>query len=116
MKWLIEILLSPVLKIGEKYLDNQRDRERLQAVSDRVAMSEIEQTRRVKLGSILGQIPLFMAEFSASLYLAAVLVDSTVPMAWLTPLELPDWFKPHFHAALVSVLGIAAVNRWVARK
>ncbi len=114
--WLVRAVLSPFLRLGEKYLDNQKDARRLDAaVSARSAVC-VTAARKVKLGYLLGRIPLFVAELSAALYFAAVMIDSTFPMQWLTPLELPAWFQPHFHWALASIFGLSwAARRWPGR-
>lgn len=116
LKWLLGALLSPLTKLGEKYLDNQADKERLRAGTDRVVYEADAAVRSVKLKDTLLRFPLFLAEAAASLYITAILVDSTYPMAWLTPLELPEWFKPHFYIIAASIFGIAAVERRIGAK
>ena len=112
---IVRLLLGPLLSLGEKYLDNQKDKERLKAGTDRVVYQADAATRPAKWASWMGRLPLFVAELSVAVYFAAILVDSTFPMEWLTPLELPNWFKPHFHIALASVFGIASVDRFLRR-
>ena len=72
--------------------------------------------RRQKLADPLLKLPLFAAEVSVSLYIVAIMLDSTVPMAWLTPLELPEWFKPHFYLIVASIFGISAAERYLRRR
>ena len=119
MAWLVRAiaggLLKPFLVLGEKYLDNQQDRERLQQGTDRVVYQADAAVRTIKLGHWMGRLPLFAAECAASTYFISILVDSTFPMEWLTPLELPEWFKPHFYVAMASIFGIATVDRWLRR-
>lgn len=72
--------------------------------------------RRQKLADPLLKLPLFAAEISVSLYIVAIMVDSTFPMMWLTPLELPEWFKPHFYLIVASIFGISAAERYLRRR
>lgn len=113
--WLVNKLLSPLVRLGEKYLDNQKDRERLRAATTQAAIKADAAARKIKLGYILGRVPLFVAELSASMYFAAIMVDSTFPMDWLTPLELPKWFQPYFWAAMASVFGLSIIERRLKR-
>lgn len=91
----------------------ENDRDRLQADTMIAVLESQGQRDAIKLSSVFGRIPLFIAELSASLYLASVLADSMFPSNWLNPLELPEWFKPQYAAALASVLGIGAAERTV---
>ncbi len=113
IKAIASLLLAPFMKLGEKYLENQNDRDKLKAGTDRIVYQTDATVRSVKLTHWMGRLPLFVAEMSVAIYLAAILIDSTFPMEWLTPLELPNWFKPHFHIATASVFGIAAADRWL---
>ena len=107
---LVGILLKPLTSLGGKYLDNQKDRVKLEHGTERVALEAEAAVRKVKLGSILGSLPLFIAEASVALYFAAVMVDSTWATSHINPLELPNWFKPHFDTAVVSIFGLSAVK------
>lgn len=111
LKWLIGVLLSPLTKLGEKYLDNQKTKEELKAATDAVVYNTDAAVKIAKQGSWLGRLPLFLGEVSCVLYIGAILVDSAFPMEWLTPLELPTWFKPHFHIIVMSIFGIATFER-----
>lgn len=119
MTWIVRAiaggLLKPFMVLGEKYLENQQDRQRLQHGTDRIIYEADAAVRTIRLGHWMGRLPLFGAEAAASVYFIAILVDSTWPMAWLTPLELPEWFKPHFYVAMASIFGIATVDRWLRR-
>ena len=119
IRWFVETLiggaLKPLVLLGEKYLDNEKDREKLRHGTDRIIYEADKAVRTIKLGHWMGRLPLFAAECSASVYFIAILADSTYPMAWLTPLELPEWFKPHFYVAMASVFGIATVDRWLRK-
>lgn len=115
IKWLVEKLLgavlSPLTRLGEKYLDNQRDKQVLDAGITHAAYKADAAVRSIKFGSILGRLPLFVAEFACAAYIAAVLADSIYPTDYLNPLELPEWFKPHFTTILASVAGLAVTER-----
>lgn len=113
IRWIVSAVLSPLVRLGEGYLENQRDRERLQAGVTEAAYRSDEAVRRVKLGSMLQRIPLFVAEIACAVYIAAILIDSAFPMQWLTPLELPEWFKSRFDVILASVMGLATFERIV---
>lgn len=115
IKKVFEFALGPLVSLGGKYLDNQKDKERLQHGTDRVVYEADAAVRSIKLKSIFGILPLFAAECAASIYFISIMVDSTFPMEWLTPLELPDWFKPHFYVAMASIFGIATVDRWLRK-
>jgi hypothetical protein len=114
--WLVSALLRPLTALGEKYLDNQRDKARLEAGVTEAAYRADEAVRRIKLSYVLGRLPLFVAEMSCAAYIAAILIDSTYPMGWLTPLQLPAWFMSRFDMILASIFGIAAFERVVRRK
>lgn len=82
----------------------------------RIKELEAEMAERSrKLADPILKLPLFVAELSVAIYIAAIMVDSTFPMAWLTPLELPNWFKPHFHIVVASLFSIAAAERFLKR-
>lgn len=110
LKWIVSLVLGPVVSLGEKYLDNQRDKEALMHGTDRIAIQADAEFRAVKIGSWLGALPLFVAEFSVAVYIGAIMLDSTFPMQSLTPLELPNWFKPHFGVIVTSLFGVSAVR------
>lgn len=111
IKWLVGALLSPLVSLGEKYLDNQKSKEELKAATDAIVYNTDAAVRTVKLSHWMGRLPLFLAEVSVSLYIASIMVDSTFPMNWLTPLELPNWFKEYFYIIVMSIFGIALVER-----
>lgn len=110
IKWIIGALLKPFTALGEKYLDNQRDLEKLKHGTARVALTVDQNVRQFKLGTLLGQLPLFLAEASAALYVASIFIDSTFPSVYINPLELPNWFKPYFDTVMISIFGLGAVQ------
>ena len=114
IQWLVGALLKPFTAIGEKYLDNEKDKEKLKHGTDRIAINADAAVRKVKLSSLLGQLPLFLAEFSVSIYITAILIDSTWPSDFFNPLELPDWFKEHFAVIVASIFGLPVVKTAIA--
>jgi hypothetical protein len=93
----------------------ENDEKRIEA---EIRLRELENEaamRRQMLADPLLKMPLFLASFTASLYISAIFVDSTFPMQALTPLELPDWFKPHFSIVLSAIFGISVVERFLGR-
>lgn len=111
--WLVSLLLKPLTSLGEKYLQNQNDKARLEAGLADAAYKADAAVRPAKLASIFGRLPLFIAETACAIYVAAILIDSTFPMAWLTPLQLPGWFLSRFDMILASVFGLATFERVV---
>jgi hypothetical protein len=111
----LKILVGPLLSVAEKYLDNQKDARRIQAVTDRIAIMEDTKQRTSKWQYGILRLPLFFGEIAAVGYFAAVMLDSTFPSDWVNPLELPYWFQPHFGTALASIFGIAAAERILRR-
>lgn len=109
--WIVRALLGPLTALGSKYLDNQKDRARLEAGVTEAAYQADAAVRKVKLSHLLGRLPLFVAEVTCAVYIGSIFVDSTFPMAWLTPLELPQWFQDSFYIIVASIFGIAAVER-----
>lgn len=107
----LKVILGPLLTIAEKYLDNQKDLNKLKHVTKRVAMVEDTKQRVVKWQYAILRFPLFLGEAVAVLYFGAILIDSTFPSDWLNPLEIPKWFQPSFATALASIFGIAAAER-----
>ena len=112
------LLGGGISAIGEQIARVQEIRAKADNDAARIELEKLEASRRAqverdkeKLGSVLGRIPLFVAEMSAASYLAAVLIDSIFPSNLLNPLELPEWFKPQYAAALASVVGISAAER-----
>ena len=110
-------------QLNEAYqarLKAQNDRERIEADKEierlralKSALAEDRATRVAKLAYWTGRAPLFLAEMAAALYFSAVMIDSAFPMEWLTPLELPRWFQPHYGWALASIFGLSIVaRRW----
>ena len=110
IKWLVGVLLKPLTSLGEKYLDNQKDKERLKHGTARVALEADASVRKVKLGSIFLSLPMWLAEASVASYFALIMIDSSFPSIYVNPLELPGWFKPHFDTAIVSIFGVGAVK------
>ena len=110
IKWIVGALLKPLTSLGGKYLDNQKDKERLKHGTERVAVDADAAVRKIKLGTLLGQLPLFIAEASCALYIAAIFLDSTWASSFFNPLELPEWFKEHFGVIIVSIFGAPAVK------
>lgn len=111
IKWLVGMLLKPFTALGEKYLDNQKDKTRLEHGTRQAAMNADATVRKVKLGTILGALPLFVAEASVAIYVASIMVDSTFPSDWFNPLKLPEWFLPYFQTAIISIFGVTAVDK-----
>lgn len=116
ISWLVSLLLRPLTALGERYLKNQNDRDKLAAGVTETAYKADAAVRPAKLASIFGRLPLFVAEMACALYVAAILIDSTYPMDWLTPLQLPGWFVTRFDMILASVFGLATFERIVRRK
>jgi len=116
VKWLASLILSPVLKLGEKYLDNQGDKQKLEHATTQVAIEADSAVRKIKFSTWMGRLPLFIAEVTCALYIGAIFVDSTLPSDYLNPLELPEWFKSHFSTIVASVFGIAVTQRFLNRK
>jgi hypothetical protein len=67
--------------------------------------------RRQKLADPFLRMPLFLLELSAVVYTAAIFFDSSFPTDWLTPLELPGWFKDHYSTILIGIVGISVAER-----
>ena len=112
-----------VVAIGKELRQARLDRLNAENNDQRIAadvrLKELEaeiSERRQKLADPILKLPLFAAEVSVSLYIVAIMLDSTVPMAWLTPLELPEWFKPHFYLIVASIFGISAAERYLRRR
>jgi hypothetical protein len=117
IKAAVEGVLSPLTKLGEKYLQTQTDKEKLKAGVTEVAIKADEAVRKVKLGYWVGRLPLFVAEMSASLYFSAVLLDSFKwSNGFFAPLKLPEWFQPQFAMALGSIFGLSLFERIIRRK
>lgn len=114
--WLVSALLKPLTSLGERYLQNQNDKARLEAGITEAAYQADAAVRPAKLASIFGRLPLFVAEISVAAYIAAIMVDSTFPMEWLTPLQLPGWFMSRFDLILASIFGLATFERVVGRR
>jgi hypothetical protein len=87
------------------------------AANTRIKELEAEiSERRQKLADPVLKLPLFLSELAVSVYIVAVMVDSTFPTEWLTPLRLPDWFVPHFYLIVASIFGISAAERFLRGK
>src|SRR5690606_2290419 len=114
--WLVSALLKPLTALGERYLQNQNDKARLEAGIAEAAYKADAAVRPARLASIFGRLPLFVAEISVAAYIAAIMVDSTFPMEWLTPLQLPGWFMSRFDLILASIFGLATFERVVGRR
>lgn len=113
---IVRALLGPLLSLGERYLQNQGDKAKLEAGVTEAAYQADAAVRPTKLASIFGRLPLFIAETACAVYVAAILIDSTFPLEWLTPLQLPGWFVTRFDMILASVFGLATFERVVRRK
>lgn len=116
IRWLVNALLSPLVSLGGKYLDNQNDKAKLEAGITQAAHAADYTLSGIKLKYTLLRLPLFIAETACAVYVAAILIDSTFPMGWLTPLELPEWFKPSFSMICASIFGLATFERVVGRR
>lgn len=121
--WLASLLGSTAFKtiageLRQARLDrlNAENSEARIKADVRIKELEAEMAERSrKLADPVLKLPLFVAEISVAVYIAAIMVDSTFPMDWLTPLELPNWFKPHFHIVVASLFGISAAERFLKR-
>ena len=116
IKWLVSALMSPLLKLGEKYLDNEKDRRKLEHGTARVAIDADTSVRKVKLSNWMGRLPLFVAELTCAVYIGAIFIDSTFASDYINPLELPEWFKSHFSTIVASIFGLAITQRFLNRK
>ena len=116
VKLILSALAGPFVAIASKFLDNQKDKERLRQRTARVVYNTDAAVRKAKLGDKLLRVPLFTAEMSVALYFASIMVDSTWPSDYVNPLELPEWFKPHFHIAIASIFGISTFERVINRR
>jgi hypothetical protein len=120
LNWLVG---GGIAAIGKEIRQMRVDRFTAENADKRIAadvrLKELEAEaaeRRQILADPILKLPLFLASFTGSLYLSAIFVDSTFPMAWLTPLELPEWFKPHFSVVLASIFGATIADRWLRRR
>ena len=114
--WLVKSLMSPLLSLGEKYLENEGDKQKLQHGTDRIAIEADASVRKIKLSHWLGRLPLFLAEASCALYIAAIFLDSTVGSDYINPLKLPSWFEDDFSVIVASLFGLAAAKTFIGRK
>ena len=114
--WLVNALMSPLLKIGEKYLENEGDKQKLQHGSDRLAIEADASIRKIKLTHWMGRLPLFIAEASCALYIEAIFIDSTWASDYINPLKLPVWFEDDFSVIVASLFGLAAAKTLMSRK
>lgn len=97
-------------------LNAENTESRIEADLRIAALEAMQVERQRKLADPLLKLPLFVAEASVALYIAAIMVDSTFPMDWLTPLELPQWFQPIFHIIVVGLFGISVTERFLNRR
>ena len=111
--WLVNALMSPLLKIGEKYLENEGDKQKLQHGTDRLAIEADASIRKIKLTHWMGRLPLFIAEASCALYIAAIFIDSTWASDYINPLK---WFEDDFSVIVASLFGLAAAKTLMSRK
>ena len=95
---------------------NIKDKEKLEHGTARAVYAADAAVRKVKLGTLFGILPLFIAETACAMYLAAILIDSTFASDYFNPLELPNWFKPHFHIMVASIFGISTFERVINRR
>lgn len=116
IKWLVNALLSPLVGLGEKWLDNEKDRQKLEHGTTRVAVEADAAVRKGKLSNWMGRLPLFVAEITCAIYIGAIFIDSTFASDYLNPLELPEWFKEHFSTIVASIFGLAITQRFLNRK
>ena len=106
--WIVKAVLTPLTKLGEKYLDNQKDKERLKHGTDRIAIEAEASVRKVLLSSPLLRLPVFVVLMATATHYSAVIIDSVYPMEWLNPLELPEDIKIVYNAAMISMLGLGS--------
>jgi len=106
IKWIVSALLSPLTKLGEKYLSNQADREKLEHGTDRIAIEADASVRKVLLSHPLLRIPVFVVQISAASYFASVMFDSTFPTDYLNPLKLPESSEIVYQMVMASMVGL----------
>lgn len=120
LSWLIGGGIAAIGKeLHQARLDRLNAENNEQRIAADVRIKELEAEaaeRRQKLADPVLKLPLFLSEFAVSIYIVAVMIDSTFPMEWLTPLRLPEWFVPHFYLIVASIFGISAAERFLGRK
>lgn len=105
----VRIVLGPLLKFGEKYLDTQVDKAKLEAGVDRTAIEADARFRAMALEHPAFSIPFAILFGSHALYCAAIVLDS---FAWtngfFAPLELPKWYQDDFEMVMIALTGLGA--------
>ena len=115
VKWLVSALVAPFVTLGGKYLDNQKDKEKLEHGTERAAYAADAAVRRIVLSSLWGRIPLFVLQMSAVTYFATVMIDSIYANDITNPLKLPESSEIVYQTVIASVVGIT-VWKQVFRK
>lgn len=117
LSWITGKGLSTLLtELRQARLDRLNAENNESRIKADVKVQELEaelSLRSQKLADPILKLPLFVAELATAIYIAAILIDSTFPMAWLTPLQLPVWFQPHFGVIVVGLFGISAADRFL---
>jgi hypothetical protein len=120
IKALLAFLAGPIAgELRQAYKDRLNAANNDQRIAADIRIKELETEaalRRQKLTDPLLKTPLFLSEVFVSLYIVAIMADSIFASNWINPLELPEWFKPHFQIIVVSIFGISAADRFIRRK
>jgi hypothetical protein len=117
IKAVIGGVAGPLVSLGEKYLDTQVDKDKLDAGVTIAAIEADAKFRASAMSWIEFRGPLFIVLAPHALYMSAIAIDSTFPSDYINPLELPDWYKPYFTQVTLVLLGITTgVGLWKRRK
>lgn len=120
IKAILAFLGGPIAaELRQAYKDRLEAQNSEQRIAADLRIKELQEEatfRRQKLVDPLLKLPLFLSEVFVSLYIVAIMADSIFASDWVNPLELPEWFKPHFQIIVVSIFGISAADRFIRRK
>ena len=112
---IVRTLLSPLVSLGGKWLDNEKDKEKLKHGTDRLAIEADTSVRKVLLSHPLLRVPVFVAQISAASYFSSVMIDSIYANDITNPLELPESTKIVYQMVMASIVGLG-VWKTVIRK
>jgi hypothetical protein len=120
IKAILAFLAGPIAgELRQAYKDRLNAANNEQRIAADIRIKELTgeaDERRQKLADPLLKTPIFVSEFFVSLYIAAIMIDSTFPSNLINPLELPEWFKPHFSIVVASIYGASLVSRYLPKR
>jgi hypothetical protein len=107
----IPSLINPILAHLERRLESAGQSEARELERQKKIIETQRDLALSRERDWFGRFPVWLISTSVAVWVAAVMIDSTIPLDWLTPLALPDNFTGIVQVVIAALFGLGAVDK-----